>query len=70
MYLISIIFFWDKILYVVSLMVLIVFGYGLIGYLMKDVEILKISFWLFFLFGFVFVGFCGVFWEFWEFLCD
>ena len=31
---------------------------------------IKTSPWLFLLFGFAFAGLCGVFWEFWEFLCD
>lgn len=70
MHLISIISFWDKILHAVSPMVLTALGYGLIGYLMKDAEISKTSPWLFLLFGFAFAGLCGVFWEFWEFLCD
>lgn len=70
MHLISIISFWDKILHAVSPMVLTALGYGLIGYLMKDAPIAKSSPWLFLLFGFAFAGLCGVFWEFWEFLCD
>ncbi|WP_181860494.1 hypothetical protein [Enterococcus faecium] len=70
MHLISIISFGDKILHAVSPMVLTALGYGLIGYLMKDAEISKTSPWLFLLFGFAFAGLCGVFWEFWEFLCD
>jgi uncharacterized integral membrane protein len=67
---ISIISFWDKILHTVSPMVLTALGYGLIGYFMKDADISKTSPWLFLLFGFAFAGLCGVFWEFWEFLCD
>jgi hypothetical protein len=70
MHLISIISFWDKILHAVSPMVLTALGYGLIGLLMKDAPISKTSPWLFLLFGFAFAGVCGVFWEFWEFLCD
>lgn len=70
MHLISIISFWDKILHVVSPMVLTALGYGLIGFLLKDAPIEKTSPWLFLLFGFAFAGLCGVFWEFWEFLCD
>nr|WP_242589902.1 hypothetical protein [Enterococcus sp. DIV0660C] len=70
LHLISIIPFWDKILHAVSPMVLTALGYGLIGYLMKDATIEKTSPWLFLLFGFAFAGTCGVFWEFWEFLCD
>lgn len=70
LHLISIIPFWDKILHAVSPMVLTALGYGLIGYLMKDAPIEKTSPWLFLLFGFAFAGTCGVFWEFWEFLCD
>ncbi|EMF0108470.1 hypothetical protein OU491_000212 [Enterococcus hirae] len=70
MHLISIISFWDKILHAVSPMVLTALGYGLIGLLLKDAPIAKTSPWLFLLFGFAFAGLCGVFWEFWEFLCD
>lgn len=70
MHLISIISFWDKILHAVSPMVLTALGYGLIGLLLKNAPITKTSPWLFLLFGFAFAGLCGVFWEFWEFLCD
>lgn len=70
MHLISIISFWDKILHAVSPMVLTALGYGLIGLLLKKAPIAKTSPWLFLLFGFSFAGLCGVFWEFWEFLCD
>ncbi|MBO1299210.1 MULTISPECIES: hypothetical protein [unclassified Enterococcus] len=70
LHLISIISFWDKILHAVSPMVLTALGYGLIGFLLKDAAIEKTSPWLFLLFGFAFAGLCGVFWEFWEFLCD
>ncbi len=70
MHLISIISFWDKILHAVSPMVLTALGYGLIGLLLKNAPIAKTSPWLFLLFGFAFAGLCGVFWEFWEFLCD
>lgn len=70
LHMISIVPYWDKILHSVSPMVLTALGYGLLGYLMKDAEIAKTSPWLFLLFGFAFAGVCGVFWEFWEFLCD
>ncbi|MBV7390091.1 MULTISPECIES: hypothetical protein [Enterococcus] len=70
LHMISIISFWDKILHAVSPMVLTALGYGLIGILMKNASINKTSPWLFLLFGFAFAGTCGVFWEFWEFLCD
>jgi hypothetical protein len=70
LHLISLISFWDKILHAVSPMVLTALGYGLIGYLLKDADLEKTSPWLFLLFGFAFAGLCGVFWEFWEFLCD
>ncbi len=70
LHMISIVSFWDKILHTVSPMVLTALGYGLIGYFMKDANISKTSPWLFLLFGFAFAGVCGVFWEFWEFLCD
>ncbi|GCF95438.1 hypothetical protein NRIC_33290 [Enterococcus florum] len=70
LHMISRIAFWDKILHAVSPMVLTALGYGLIGLLMKEADIRKTSPWLFLLFGFAFAGLCGVFWEFWEFLCD
>lgn len=70
LHMISIISFWDKILHAVSPMVLTALGYGLIGLFMKDASIPKTSPWLFLLFGFAFAGLCGVFWEFWEFICD
>lgn len=70
LHMISIVPYWDKILHSVSPMVLTALGYGLLGYLMKDAKIAKTSPWLFLLFGFAFAGVCGVFWEFWEFLCD
>lgn len=70
LHMISIISFWDKILHTVSPMVLTAMGYGLLGFFMKDADISKTSPWLFLLFGFAFAGVCGVFWEFWEFLCD
>ena len=70
LHMISIVSFWDKILHTVSPMVLTALGYGLLGFLMKDANISKTSPWLFLLFGFAFAGVCGVFWEFWELLCD
>lgn len=70
LHMISRIAFWDKILHAVSPMVLTAVGYGLIGFFMKDAPLGKTSVWLFLLFGFAFAGLCGVFWEFWEFLCD
>ncbi|MEG0628746.1 MAG: hypothetical protein RR492_06835 [Enterococcus sp.] len=70
LHMISIVSFWDKILHSVSPMVLTALGYGLIGFFMKEADISKTSPWLFFLFGVAFAGVCGVFWEFWEFLCD
>ncbi|MDM8212712.1 hypothetical protein QUW13_02330 [Enterococcus hirae] len=67
---ISHISFWDKILHATSPILLTGVGYGMIGmYLGKD-EIKKINPNLFIVFGFAFAGTCGVFWEFWEFLCD
>lgn len=62
--------FWDKILHAVSPMLLVAVGYALIGYFLRDTDFTKISPWLFLVFGFAFAGLCGVFWEFWECLCD
>lgn len=62
--------FWDKILHSVSPMVLTAVGYGLIAMFLKKNTAKDVSPWLFLLFGFAFAGLCGVFWEFWEFLCD
>lgn len=62
--------FWDKILHAVSPILLVAVGYALIGYYMKDSDFSKVSPWLFIVMGFAFAGLCGVFWEFWEFLCD
>lgn len=70
LHMISIISFWDKVLHTVSPMVLTALGYGLIGFFMKKADISQTSPWLFLLFGFAFAGVCGVFWEFWEMLCD
>lgn len=61
---------WDKVLHTVSPMVLTALGYGLICMFLKKAKISDTSPWLFLLFGFAFAGLCGVFWEFWEFLCD
>lgn len=61
---------WDKVLHTVSPMVLTALGYGLIAMFLKKAKIVDTSPWLFLLFGFAFAGLCGVFWEFWEFLCD
>ncbi|MHC5374700.1 hypothetical protein ACYSNU_12960 [Enterococcus sp. LJL120] len=70
LHVISLIFFWDKVLHAVSPMLLTVLGYGLIATFLKDADISKTSPWLFIIMGFAFAGLCGVFWEFWEFLCD
>ena len=40
------------------------------GFLLKKTKYADVSPWLFLLFGFAFAGLCGVFWEFWEFICD
>lgn len=61
---------WDKLLHGVSPMLLTALGYGICGLLLKDKSISDVSPWLFLIFGFAFAGVCGVFWEFWEFLCD
>ena len=70
LHLIETIAFWDKFLHAVSPMVLTSVGYGLICLLLKEVPVSKVSPWLFLLMGFAFAGLCGVFWEFWEFICD
>lgn len=62
--------FWDKILHLVSPILLTAIGYGLLATLLKDAKIENTSPWLFLVFGFAFAGTCGVFWEFWEFFCD
>lgn len=70
LHMISIISFWDKILHFVSPMLLTAVGYGIAGFLLKKTKYADVSPWLFLLFGFAFAGLCGVFWEFWEFICD
>lgn len=61
---------WDKVLHAVSPMLLTAVGYGICGLLLRKTKATAVSPWLFLLFGFAFAGLCGVFWEFWEFLCD
>lgn len=61
---------WDKVLHTVSPMLLTALGYGICGMLLKKTVAKEVSPWLFLVFGFAFAGVCGVFWEFWEFLCD
>lgn len=68
--LIVIIPFWDKILHSVSPILLVAVGYAIIGYCLRETDFSKISPWLFIIMGLAFAGTCGVFWEFWEFLCD
>ncbi|MBP2099720.1 hypothetical protein [Enterococcus rivorum] len=68
--LIIVIPFWDKILHTVSPILLVAVGYAFIGYYLRDIDYTKISPWLFIIMGFAFAGLCGVFWEFWEFICD
>lgn len=68
--LIIVIPFWDKILHTVSPILLVAVGYAFIGYYLRDIDYSKISPWLFIIMGFAFAGLCGVFWEFWEFICD
>lgn len=70
LHLIEIVSFWDKILHAVSPMVLTAVGYGLICMLLKNTPVKQVSPWLFLLMGFAFAGLCGIFWEFWEFICD
>lgn len=67
---ISMISFWDKILHFISPMLLTAIGYSIASYFLRDIPPRKVSPWLYLLFGFAFAGLCGVFWEFWEFLCD
>lgn len=68
--LIIIVPFWDKILHAVSPILLVAVGYAIIGYCLRESDFSKVSPWLFIIMGFAFAGLCGVFWEFWEFLCD
>jgi hypothetical protein len=68
--LIIVIPFWDKILHAVSPILLVAIGYAIIGYCLRDADFTRISPWLFIVMGFAFAGVCGVFWEFWEFICD
>lgn len=68
--LIIIVPFWDKILHAVSPILLVAVGYAIIGYCLRDADFTKVSPWLFIIMGFAFAGLAGVFWEFWEFLCD
>ena len=69
LHMISIISFWDKILHFVSPMLLTAVGYGIAGFLLKN-EVRRCFPVVILLFGFAFAGLCGVFWEFWEFICD
>lgn len=70
LHLIRIINGWDKLLHTISPMLLTAIGYGLIAMFLKNAASKDVSIWLFLLFGFTFSGVCGVFWEFWEFICD
>lgn len=70
LHLIAYISWWDKLLHSISPMVLTALGYGIAAIALKKAQSKDVSPWLFLLFGFAFAGVCGVFWEFWEFLCD
>lgn len=70
LHLIILIPFWDKVLHLVSPMLLTTIGYGLASSLLAKVDQREVSPWLYLLFGLAFAGLCGVFWEFWEFICD
>lgn len=70
LHMISIIYFWDKILHLISPMLLTAVGYCICSYLLRDTDRSQVSPWLFLIFGFAFAGLCGVLWEFWEFTCD
>ncbi|MBL1230149.1 hypothetical protein IW492_12995 [Enterococcus sp. BWB1-3] len=61
---------WDKFLHAVSPILLVAVGYALINHYLRNSDYSSISPWLFIIMGFAFAGICGVFWEFWEFLCD
>jgi len=61
---------WDKLLHLVSPMILTAIGYGILSEFLKGQNITEISPWLFLIFGFSFAGICGVFWEFWEWSWD
>ena len=51
-------------------MLLTAVGYGIAGFLLKKTKTPMFPRGYFLLFGFAFAGLCGVFWEFWEFICD
>ncbi|MDN6725974.1 MAG: hypothetical protein L0L43_05690, partial [Tetragenococcus halophilus] len=61
---------WDKLLHLVSPMILTAIGYGILSEFLKGQNITARSPWLFLIFGFSFAGICGVFWEFWEWSWD
>ncbi|GMA47059.1 hypothetical protein [Tetragenococcus muriaticus] len=62
----SLIPLWDKLLHLISPMILTAIGYGIISEFRKEKNLTLLSSWLFLIFGFSFAGVCGVFWEFWE----
>lgn len=61
---------WDKLLHLISPMILTAIGYGIISEFLKEKNLTLLSPWLFLIFGFSFAGVCGVFWEFWEWNWD
>lgn len=61
---------WDKLLHLISPMILTMIGFGLLSEFLKNQNLEEISPWLFLIFGFSFAGVCGIFWEFWEWSWD
>ncbi|MGH2251953.1 hypothetical protein ACQ1Y7_15690, partial [Enterococcus faecalis] len=70
LHMISIISFWDQILHFVSPMLLTAVGYGIVAFLLKKTKYADVSPWVFLLFGFPFAGFCGIFWDFLEYISN
>ncbi|MCF1584313.1 hypothetical protein LQF61_00615 [Tetragenococcus koreensis] len=61
---------WDKLLHLISPMLLTMIGFGILSEFLKRRSLEELSPWLFLIFGFSFAGICGVFWEFWEWSWD
>jgi len=61
---------WDKLLHLISPMILTMIGFGILVEFLKVPNLEELSPWLFLIFGFSFAGVCGIFWEFWEWSWD
>ncbi|HLQ40842.1 MAG TPA: hypothetical protein VK118_07765 [Tetragenococcus sp.] len=61
---------WDKLLHLLSPMILTMVGYGILAEFLHKQKLREISPWAFLLFGFAFASVCGIFWEFWEWIWD